>query len=348
MRSLCISLALLAAAGLAAADDATPSNDDGLATALLGLDLPPQLDAALVLGDDVCGLVRGAPVDYRRFHAASITKLFTATAVFSMQQDGKLAIDDPVGNYVAEFADSPITIEQLLTHTSGLRDTERAGTRSSREDVNRYIATLAKQRTDGLAGVQWRYADAGYNLLGRAIEEIAGRPYADVIDDRVLRPLGMRNSTYSLYRVPDEDRVVAYDKRGRAERHPWDRAFLPSSGLQTTAPDLALFAKAMLDIAGGATGGILEPGTLRQMLAVQHPTRWNGVEQAFGWQIAATPDGRQWRHAGGEAGFESLLTLYPEHDIAIALLGNQEDWPRFELERRLRRWALDGDGGGCY
>ncbi len=53
-----------------------------------------------------------------------------------------------------------------------------------------------------------------------------------------------------------------------------------------------------------------------------------------------TPQGPQWRHAGGEAGFESLLTIYPEAGFGIALLGNKEDWPRFELEREIRSTLL--------
>ena len=67
-------------------------------------------------------------------------------------------------------------------------------------------------------------------------------------------------------------------------------------------------------------------------------TEWTGVMQGYGWQLVNTAQGPQWRHAGGEAGFESLLTLYPKTGFGIAVLGNKQDWPRFGLEQEIRGW----------
>ncbi|MDJ0941449.1 MAG: serine hydrolase [Woeseiaceae bacterium] len=321
-----------------------PTAADSLADAVSDLDLPPALDAALVVDGEICGLGLGAgdDVSYPRFHAASITKLITTIAVFRLVEAERLRLEDRVGDYVEGFEDSPITIEQLLTHTSGLRDSQRADGRVSREDVDKYVGSLSRQRTAGRA--KWLYADANFNLLGRVIEEVADRPYADFVDDAVLDALDMGGSTFTLFHIPDADRVPSFDKRGRSLRHPWDRAFLPSSGLQTTAGELMLFADAILDIADGATDGVVQPASLRTMTTEVVDTNWNGVAQGYGWQLATSDAGRVWRHAGGEAGFESLLTIYPEKGLAIAVLGNRKDWPRFELERRLREWALNNPG----
>jgi len=322
---------------------------DRLAEAADALELPPQLDAALVADGAFCALI--APVGPEnavlRYHAASITKLLTAIVVFSLEEEGALSIDDPVGDYVAAFDDSPIVIGQLLTHTSGLRDRRRPDGRETAAEVGDYIELLAQQPLARPPGARWHYADAGYNLLGIVIESATGMPYVDVVVERVLEPLEMRHSTFFPAAIPDDDRVSAYNRRGRAYAHPWDRAFLPSSGLQTTAADLARFAAAVLEIASGSEDGIIEPATLARMTAVQVKTEWDGISQGYGWQIAETAAGVQWRHAGGEAGFESLLTLYPEHGIGIALLGNREDWPRFEFERAVRDAALAA-GAACY
>ena len=320
-----------------------------LAAAADALELPPQLDAALVANGEYCALIAPTGPDgaVLRFHAASITKLMTAVVIFSLEEDGALSIDDPVGDYVAAFDGSPIIIRQLLTHTSGLRDRRRPDGRKTATEVGEYIETLAAQRPTEPPGTRWHYADAGYNLLGIVVESATGMPYVDVVVERLLEPLEMRYSTFFPTAIPEDDRVSAYDRRGRAYPHPWDRAFLPSSGLQTTAADLARFAAAMLDIAQGGRGGIVEPETLARMTAPRVATEWDGIMQGFGWQIADTSAGIQWRHAGSEAGFESLVTLYPEHGLGIALLGNRKDWPRFDFERAVRDAALEA-GSSCY
>ena len=342
---------ILAAACLLAAPLSARAGDDfqaALEAAVGGLELPPQVDAAMVFEGGYCALISPAraPGSTPRFHAASITKLLTAVVVFALEEDGALALDDPVGEYVAAFEASPITIGQLLTHTSGLRDWQRADGRRTADEVGAYIEALAAQRLAATPGARWQYSDAGYNVLGIVIESATGLPYVDAVVERVLEPLGMRDSTFFPDALPAADQVRAYNRRGRAYPHPRDRAFLPSAGLQTTAADLTRFAAAILDIAGGAEGGILEPATLARMTNAQVATDWDGVQQAYGWQIAETPAGRQWRHAGGEAGFESLLTLYPSRGLAVALLGNRDDWPRFELERAVVD-AVVANEGGC-
>ncbi len=301
-----------------------------------GLEFPPRLDAALVVSDAVCPLSRSSADQATRFHSASISKLLTATVIGQLIEEERLRLDDPVGRYVAEFADSRITIGELLTHTSGLRDRQRANGRDSEEAVVRYVQRLARQSARQRG--EWHYADANFNLLGRAIETIEDRPYAEVLDERIIAPLGMTASTFLLTDVPDADRVQAFNKRGRPEEHPWDLAFLPSAGLQTTAPDLALFARAILRTNDAADGRLMTASTLTDFTTGRMSTDW-GIGQAYGWQTAETPLGPQWRHAGGEDGFESLLTIYPDAGVAVVVLGNQEDWPRFELERRLREQA---------
>lgn len=332
-----------------ASADTPPALEQRIEAAAVELDLPLQVDVALVADGEYCSVATptGAPGAVLRFHAASITKLLTAVVVFSLEEDGLLAIDDPVGDYVAAFDGSAVTIGQLLTHTSGLRDRQRASGRQTAEDVGEYIEGLARQASRVEPGTRWQYADAGYNLLGIVVESASGLPYVDAVVERVLEPLGMRDSTFFIDSLPDTDRVRAFNQRGRAFKHPWDRAFLPSSGLQTTAADLSRFAGAVLEIANGDEGGVLKPATLARMTAVQVATDWPGVSQGYGWQLGETPIGRQWRHAGGEEGFESLLTIYPGRSMGIALLGNREDWPRFEFERAIRDAVVE-TGERCY
>ena len=299
----------------------------------------PDIDAAVVTPDSVCALSdKSGLADstmQNRFHAASISKLFTAIVIMQLRDEGALSLQDRVGVYESSFSDSPIRIEHLLTHTSGLRDRRRADGRTTGAEVDAYIGSLAKQKTGNTSGSDWNYADAGFNLLGRVIENVTGKPYSVVMKDRLLVPVGMQDSDFDLSNIPVENRVQAYDRRGNPNEHPWDLAFLPSSGLQTTATDLALFAQAVLQTSGSVSEPIVSLESLHEMTMVRIATDWDGVSQGYGWQLANTRRGRQWRHAGAEAGFESLLTIYPEAGFAIAVLGNKQDWPRFEFEREI-------------
>lgn len=281
-----------------------------------------------------------------RFHSASISKLFTAVVVMQLRDEGKLALTDRVGQYLPAFNGRSIRLEHLLTHTSGLRDREHANGRTSRAEVDAYIDDLAEQRISKAPGTRWRYSDAGFNLLGRVIEHVTGRSFSAVMRDRLLQPLGMTNSSFDIAQIPTDLRVTGYDKRGRQLAHPWDMAFQPSSGLQTTARDLAKFAQAVLSAnAGTENPGFLRLKTLREMTAVRIMTRWDGIAQGYGWQIVNSDADPVWRHAGGEAGLESLFALYPNAGVGIIALGNQQDWPRFDLVAKLRDAIKDGCPG---
>jgi CubicO group peptidase (beta-lactamase class C family) len=267
-----------------------------------------------------------------RLHGASISKLFTAVVIMQLRDEGRLALQDPLSKYVPEFAGSPILLEHLLTHTSGLRDRQRAAGRSTAVQVDAYIHQLSRQRLANAPGAKWVYADAGFNLLGRVIETVTGQAFAQVMRHRVLEPLGMTGSDFELSRIPAADRMSATDKRGHRLAHPWDLAFLPSSGLQTDARDLAKFGGRILAVESAALdGGMLRAQTLREMTAARVATQWSGISQGYGWQLQAAGSGAVWRHAGGEAGFESLLTLYPVEGFGVVVMGNREDWPRFEI-----------------
>jgi len=294
-------------------------------------DADTLVSSAVFTQEGPCKAGNTEPAGQLRFHAASISKLFTATVIMQLRDENRLSLRDPVSKYVPEFAGSRIDIEQLLTHTSGLRDRHRAEGRTSRAQWDAYILELSKQPLANEPGVQWAYSDAGFNLLGRVIENVTGRPYADVVKQRLLAPLEMSLSTFEISQVPEAQRVRATDKDGRALEHPWDVVFLPSSGLQTDAGDLAKFGREMLAIEKEqGAHGVLRAETLREMTSVRLPTQWPGISQGYGWQLEGAGADARWRHAGGERGFETLLTLYPAEDFGVVVMGNRKDWGRFE------------------
>ncbi len=296
-----------------------------------------KIDAAVWSKDGICSTASSAAnsvTGIPRYHGASVSKLFTAVVIMQLRDEGKLKLNEPLNTYLPEFKNSDVKILHLLTHTSGIRD-RRADKRLSFDEVDKYFWELASRRSNK-PGERWRYADANFNILGRVIEVVSGNAYSDVMWERLLGPLEMSDSSFEIAQIPKSDRVVAYNKRERAEEHPWHSSFLASAGLQTTAIDLTKFGKAVLDVVSDATSNLLAKDSLLEMVEPRLETDYRGVGQALAWQIGRTEIGVQWRHAGGEDGFEGLITIYPDVGATIAVLANQEDWLRFELERDLR------------
>jgi len=305
---------------------------------------PLDIDAAVTIYSEHCSIALTTNQPAMRYHVASISKLFTAIVIMQLRDEGSLSLNDHLGLYLPEFDDRDIRLHQLLTHTSGLNGRDRSKNRNTQKQVDEYVKSVSRQWTRK-PGSRWRYADSNFNLLGRVIESITEDTFSAVMSKRLLVPIGMTDSDFDISKIEVALRKTAFSKNGRREDHPWDLAFLPSAGLQTTAQDLSKFAAAILSVYNGDGSSIISKASLAEMVEPRIDADWDGISQAYGWQLASTSSGAQWRHAGGEDGFESLLSVYPESGFGIVVLGNQEDWPRFELERDIReRLAATTDG----
>jgi CubicO group peptidase (beta-lactamase class C family) len=150
------------------------------------------------------------------FQIMSMTKPVTAIGIMMLAEEGKLALRDPVDQYLPEFRnqrvasnigpdgarlgipDHPITIRDLLTHTAGIQDAPPAAIHDYPQLMNVPLAEVARQlaRQPLLfqPGTQWSYSSPGIEILGRIIEVCSGQKYEDFISDRILRPLGMRSA----------------------------------------------------------------------------------------------------------------------------------------------------------
>lgn len=143
-----------------------------------------------------------------RYPFASVSKLATAMAVLQLVDEGQLSVDDEIREYVDFWADvpgDPITIEELLTHSSGM-PADYAGDRTYLfvdDPPSSPLATLAdlRRHTDGMADLRiieqdrFMYSDRGYHILGRLVEAVEDRPFKEVVEDKLFEPLGMRGST---------------------------------------------------------------------------------------------------------------------------------------------------------
>jgi len=137
------------------------------------------------------------------FQIMSMTKPITAVGIMMLMEDGRLALSDPVEKYLPEFRQlrsdyRPITIRDLLTHTAGVNTPEIARNIMSTLDLTlaEAVSYYAQAPLDFEPGSRWNYSNPGFAVLGRIIEVVSRRPYERFIDERILKPLGMRDSFF--------------------------------------------------------------------------------------------------------------------------------------------------------
>jgi CubicO group peptidase (beta-lactamase class C family) len=259
------------------------------------------------------------------FQIASMTKPVTAMGILMLEEEGKLSIEDPVEKHLPEFRGQqlvtkkegstitlgkparPITIRDLLTHTSGLRGGSPPGFGDlyAKRDRTLAEATIAISQwpLEFEPGSKWAYCNAGIDTLGRVIEVCSGKSYEDFLDERLFRPLGMKDTFF----FPAGDRrgrvatLYKKDKDGlaRSENFIGDavggRFPLPAGGMFSTAPDMLKLYQMMLDrgVAGGRRylSEASVAAMTRNHTGVLRAGFTDGVQMGLGWQLVGTPTG---------------------------------------------------------
>jgi CubicO group peptidase (beta-lactamase class C family) len=263
------------------------------------------------------------------FHIASISKTFTVTAVMQLIEQHKLALNDTLGRWLAPFAGSGITIEELLTHSAGLEDWIDPEGNTEDSQVAVYVARVAKHHRAYPPGHGWDYTDADFNLLGAVIEAASGQTFPDYLAAHVFPQAGLTRTT-ALMPAPDDDFAWPHPgewhvKRGKT--HPWDRVFIPSSGVESTVTDLLQWAMVNLR----RDPALLTPQSYTLMFTPRVETDWDDISMGLGWQLEKHDTDWLPRHPGGDPGFHTLLALDPPHQRAIVILSNGETTPRGEI-----------------
>ncbi|MEP7001771.1 MAG: serine hydrolase domain-containing protein, partial [bacterium] len=183
------------------------------------------------------------------FESGSVAKQFTAAAVALLVQDGKLSLDDDIRKYVPEVPNfgKKITIRNLLTHTSGLRDQwglldiKGMGPGSQVHTLNTILDLVAHQKALNFdPGAEYLYSNTGYVLSAIIVQRVSGMPFATFTQERLFKPLGMTNTQWrDDFRRVVKNRATAYDVSGRtfAQEMPFTNVH-GNGGLLTTVGDL--------------------------------------------------------------------------------------------------------------
>ena len=304
------------------------------------------------------------------FQIMSMTKPVTAIGIMMLAEEGKLALRDPVEQYLPEFhnqyvainlgpdaerlrvPDHPITIRDLMTHTAGIQDPAPAAIHDYPQLMNvplaEVVRQLAKQPLLFQPGTQWSYSSPGIEILGRLIEVCSGSKYEDFITDRILRPLGMKDSFF----YPPADKIariamVYVQKDGKLVRAPAtilggdptkyrQGAVFPAPGwgLYSTAEDLLHLYRMMLNNGIYEGRRYLSPFSVHLMTEAHttgiHPVGWmRGADYGLAWEVVTDPLGELAGHSKGTYGhggaFGTQGWIDPQNDLISILLIQRSD-----------------------
>jgi CubicO group peptidase (beta-lactamase class C family) len=273
------------------------------------------------------------------FESGSVAKQFTAAALLTLVQDGKVALTDDVRAYIPELPDygQTITLEHLLNHTSGLRDWGEVAQiggwpRTSRVYTNaEALRIIARQtRLNYAPGEEYSYTNSGYTLAAIVVARVSGKSLAEFSQERLFRPLGMgRTQWRDDFRKVVRDRAIAYRWTGRAweQDMPFENTY-GHGALLTTVGDLLTWNDALSD-------GRLGPLVTAEL---QRPSRLNDgrtIAYARGVFVDHHFSAREVAHGGATAGYRTWLARYPDQKVSVALLCNAADANTGELGHKV-------------
>lgn len=291
----------------------------------------------------------GTPADTAtKYRVASITKLFTAVLVLQLQQEGLLNVDRTVATYLPDYpgegADR-VTLHQLLNHTSGLEqyDRETSFQQAVENGVERYqkphttaalLARCCSGRLAGEPGAAFVYNNADYIVLGAIIERVTSKPYAQVLDERILRPLGLRDTGIARHDTVLPRLASTYffaDDTGTPinDLPMYPETWYAAGAMYSTTTDLLAFADALF-----GSGRLLRPEMLARLLAPGLDDYGYGL-----WSYAFERNGTRHRVAkrpGSIMGANVVLYRLLDRGATILLLGNTN---RTDLDKFAQRIA---------
>jgi CubicO group peptidase (beta-lactamase class C family) len=310
------------------------------------------------------------------FRLASVTKAFTATAVMLLVRDGKLRYEDRLTDVFPAFPayGRAITVQHLLTHTSGLPAYEDLMDEAEKGSAPIWTAEHQVRDDEVLAllrgatkvrfppGTSWAYSNSGYVVLGLVVARVSGMPFGDFLRQRVFAPLGMRRTVaYEKGRNEVERRAFGHARGGAAFREADQSptsATLGDGGVYSSLEDLARWDEA-LRVSELLSPGGMKPALTPARLADGSGTRWppgpkggdnlapgEPVSYGFGWLLDPWQGhARTWHH-GETVGFGAAIQRFPDDGLTVVVLANRDDVDAIGLALEVARPYLDAPSDG--
>lgn len=280
-----------------------------------------------------------------RFRIASNSKLFAAIAIMQLREAGKLRLDDPVTKYLPWFRvqpagpdDGPITIEQLLSHSSGLpREAGDHWSSFNFPTEAQLQALMANRQAAFPPQTRWKYSNLAFAIAGLVVERITGQHWADYVEGHILKPLAMTGTSVDK---PDPGLATPYASR----RPDGSRRVLPfvdahgmaaATGLSSNVADLAKFLAAQFRRGPAGAGNILSAGSWRELTRVRSVDENWQSGSGLGFDISRVKDRTYVGHGGGYPGNTTMTLAQLDDKVGVIVLTNTNDSNPGDIARQL-------------
>ncbi len=293
----------------------------------------------------------GAPITRETaFQIASVSKHFTAAAVLLLHERGKLSPKDPIRRWIRGAPESwePISINHLLTHTSGLphwRDIPELDLFAP-ASADRVLAAFSAHPLKFPPGTAWAYSSPGYHLLARVVEEASEEPYAEFLSRNIFEPLGMIRTRAGNRPADESERARGYAAGEPVVPFELETASRGTGDVWSTTEDLARWdravstpgrclSKASLDLMF-ARNAALPAAEARRVLAVAD------LNYGYGWYLGDMRGMELRFHPGDNPGYRSINVHIPEARVILCVLSNEETSDLSDVGLRLLEGLASG------
>ena len=280
------------------------------------------------------------------FHVASVSKQFTAMALVLLEQDGKLTLEDDVRKHLPELPDygTKITARHLLQHTAGIRDQWQTLAMSGwrLDDVitqSQILQMMYRQKELNFTpGTEHVYSNGGYTLAAEIVRRVSGKTLRSFCDERIFKPLGMtRTHFHDDLKMIVKNRAVSY----RSSQSGFENSLLNyenvgATSLFTTAEDLVRWLDNFRD---PKVGGREAVERLQEQAVLVGGRK---ISYALGVSVDEHRGLKRVSHGGGDAGFRSMVSWYPEVNLGVAVLSNLGNFNSGEKANQVAEAFVEG------
>jgi CubicO group peptidase (beta-lactamase class C family) len=265
-----------------------------------------------------------------RFRIGSITKMFTATMILQLVEEGKLKLTDTLDKFFPQVPNAKkITIVQILAHRSGIPNVRRD--RDSQRNVStipitkdEMLALIVKGKPDFEPDAKHSYSNSGYFLLGLILEKLTGKPYGEALEERITSKIGLKDTYTATGNIDvNKNESLTYfnlggDWKQVPETHP--SILFGAGSIISTPNDLAKFIQALFD------GKIVSKESLDQMKTIRDG-------DGLGMEPFAFAGKTFYGHTGGGDNYGAWLAYLPEEKLAVAYTTNAKVYPVVNIVR---------------
>ena len=277
------------------------------------------------------------------FRIGSISKQFTAVAILQLMEQGKLGLQDDITKFISDYPTHghKITIEHLLTHTSGIqsytgmKDFENISRLDKKPEE--LIAFFKNQPMEFAPGTKWNYNNSGYFLLGYIIEKVSGKTYPEYVEETFFKTLGMTNSYYGSDSKIIKNRASAYSKNesGFVNAEPLSMTLPYAAGsLQSTVEDLYKWNQALHSFK------LVKKESLDKAFTSYILADGKKTNYGYGWSMGNIQGSPTIEHGGGIPGFLTMGIYLPKEDVFVTIFSNCDCKSPDELAVKLAGLAI--------